>query len=539
MKTTTNYGLKKPEAADFYNVEDANSNMDVIDEKLKELESNGSDAADAIKAHVENGGTNPHGTTKSDVGLSNVPNVATNNQTPTYTVPNSWSELTSGEKLSAAFGKIAKFIKDGIAKFTSIENDLETKVSKSGGILTGDLRIRKDTYTDIARMIVNSKEREIGLLAENDPAVGGVYDYTSNKYLVRSDKNGNVYVDDKMQKLQTMTELAHIGCGTDNTITEIMTALPKYTEMITGTGAVGSNLNNSLGIGGAAGILICRKFGANRGEVIWRRTVSPATIYTWGWHEGTLSKCEQIALRSDLASYLPLTGGTASGDIKVQQSDNNANVVVKSPTREIALCAQNSANGNKVGLWDGTVGNWIISSDKDGFVTVNGVSSGLQTVSNSANRLITQAYKGNKSTNDGRMYVQADYNNKNVIVGILGLGEVGVNKAYFANVANQLGDASTVDCVSLRGHTGTPTKGTTMFLQADHDHQYVNVGINGLGTTGVNKAYAATRAYADDNGNVIHDTYSTKSSVDALENLVMSLQAQVRDLERRIVELEH
>lgn len=38
MQTTTNYGLRKPDADEFYIVEDQNTNMDVIDEKLKEID---------------------------------------------------------------------------------------------------------------------------------------------------------------------------------------------------------------------------------------------------------------------------------------------------------------------------------------------------------------------------------------------------------------------------------------------------------------------------------------------------------------------
>ena len=38
MKYTPNYGLKKPEQDDFYNVEDFNENANIIDEKLKEIE---------------------------------------------------------------------------------------------------------------------------------------------------------------------------------------------------------------------------------------------------------------------------------------------------------------------------------------------------------------------------------------------------------------------------------------------------------------------------------------------------------------------
>ena len=43
MKTTTNYGLNKPEATDFYNVEDFNQNMDTIDSTLKKMESKTND----------------------------------------------------------------------------------------------------------------------------------------------------------------------------------------------------------------------------------------------------------------------------------------------------------------------------------------------------------------------------------------------------------------------------------------------------------------------------------------------------------------
>ena len=60
-------------------------------------------------------GTNPHGTTKSDVGLSNVPNVSTNDQKPSYTEATTLAKLTSGEKLSVAFGKISKAITDLIS----------------------------------------------------------------------------------------------------------------------------------------------------------------------------------------------------------------------------------------------------------------------------------------------------------------------------------------------------------------------------------------------------------------------------------------
>lgn len=72
------------------------------------------DGAETV-VYTHPSGTNPHGTTKSDVGLGNVPNVTTNDQTPTYTESSTLTKLVSGEKLSVAFGKISKAITDLIS----------------------------------------------------------------------------------------------------------------------------------------------------------------------------------------------------------------------------------------------------------------------------------------------------------------------------------------------------------------------------------------------------------------------------------------
>ena len=65
---------------------------------------------------------NPHSVTAAQVGLGNVPNVTTNNQTPTYTVAGSNANLSSGEKLSVAFGKIAKAISSLISHLSNTNN---------------------------------------------------------------------------------------------------------------------------------------------------------------------------------------------------------------------------------------------------------------------------------------------------------------------------------------------------------------------------------------------------------------------------------
>ena len=104
---------------------------------------------------------------KADVGLDSVPNVATNDQAPTFTQASSLTNIGSGEKLSLMLGKIAKAIADFIIHKTdsvihitsndrSLWNTVSNKVeSESGkGLSTND-------YTDIEQTTladVNSKK---------------------------------------------------------------------------------------------------------------------------------------------------------------------------------------------------------------------------------------------------------------------------------------------------------------------------------------------------------------------------------------------
>lgn len=73
---------------------------------------------------------------KSAVGLGNVPNVATNNQTPTYSAASTRTNLASGETLATALGKIKKWFADlGTLAFKSSvsKTDLEASVQTSLG----------------------------------------------------------------------------------------------------------------------------------------------------------------------------------------------------------------------------------------------------------------------------------------------------------------------------------------------------------------------------------------------------------------------
>lgn len=80
---------------------------------------------------------NPHNVTKADVGLGDVPNVTTNDQTPTFTQASSRANIVSGESLSVILGKIMKFFADlKSVAFTGSYNDLTYAPEIGNGALT-------------------------------------------------------------------------------------------------------------------------------------------------------------------------------------------------------------------------------------------------------------------------------------------------------------------------------------------------------------------------------------------------------------------
>ncbi|MGN1117989.1 MAG: hypothetical protein ACI4RU_05205 [Acutalibacteraceae bacterium] len=76
---------------------------------------------EAFDSHVKNT-DNPHSVTAQHIGLENVPNVSTNDQTPTYATAKALSNLVSGEKMSTAFGKIALAINSLISHISNKSN---------------------------------------------------------------------------------------------------------------------------------------------------------------------------------------------------------------------------------------------------------------------------------------------------------------------------------------------------------------------------------------------------------------------------------
>ncbi len=80
----------------------------------------------SVYTHPE--GTNPHGTTKEDIGLGSVENKKIDDQTPNFEISNTRENIFGGEKLSVILGKIKKYFSDlKSVAFSGSYNDLNDK----------------------------------------------------------------------------------------------------------------------------------------------------------------------------------------------------------------------------------------------------------------------------------------------------------------------------------------------------------------------------------------------------------------------------
>lgn len=148
MEKTKNLQLNKPDAEDFYNIDDFNQNSEIIDEAIGEQKKSHDD-------HIADK-ENPHEVTKEQVELGNVPNVATNDQTPTYTESSSLTTLTSGEKMSVAFGKIKKAVSSLISHIADkVSHITEAERKTWNSKAAGDHKHTKSEITDFPSSLKN------------------------------------------------------------------------------------------------------------------------------------------------------------------------------------------------------------------------------------------------------------------------------------------------------------------------------------------------------------------------------------------------
>ena len=120
----------------------------------------------ALNSHVNNK-SNPHSVTASQVGLGSVPNVTTNDQTPTYTEASILTKLISGEKLSTAFSKISKAITDFIAHVAN-KNNPHSVTKAQVGLGNCDNTSDTDKPISTAQLAENKRIEDLANTAQND-----------------------------------------------------------------------------------------------------------------------------------------------------------------------------------------------------------------------------------------------------------------------------------------------------------------------------------------------------------------------------------
>ena len=176
MKLTEFLKLKKPEATDIPDIDVINSNFDTLDEsvnnKVDKVDGKGLSSQDFTQQEkdklngIERGAevnkvtsvqdrTGDVKITKADVGLDQVPNVTTNNQTPTYSQNSTLSNIVSGEKISVSFGKIMKAIADLISHIANQSNPHDVTAEQIGldkvpNVATND---QTPTFTEAATRV--------------------------------------------------------------------------------------------------------------------------------------------------------------------------------------------------------------------------------------------------------------------------------------------------------------------------------------------------------------------------------------------------
>lgn len=142
----------------------------------------------ALNTHTGNK-SNPHSVTKSQVGLGNVPNVVTNDQTPTYSDTTTLVTLSSGEKISIAFAKIKLAI-------TTLINHLANK-SNPHGVTKSQVGLgnveNKSSATIRGELTKGNVTTALGFTPANQTDMTNAQDAITQ---LNSDKEWKTYFDD-------------------------------------------------------------------------------------------------------------------------------------------------------------------------------------------------------------------------------------------------------------------------------------------------------------------------------------------------------
>lgn len=249
MKLTTLFRLRKPDGTDPVNIEDFNDNFDVIDEELgKRLESTGN-ASDMTTA---------------------------------FTQASTRTNLKTGEKISASFGKIMKWFADLKAvAFSGSYNDLSNKPSIPSGAAASQA-VANNCTTTAAGSVLDARQGKVLMdktnqLSSEIDKVGTIYDAVIAETTIGSNVLTNVcnkWLEKGVYFINTQIR-ANLSeaCNFEQFILVGDTQDPRgSSSLVLGAG------NNASNIG-----FIIEIKDTSRNVVLQVRQYSPESVFLEGW----------------------------------------------------------------------------------------------------------------------------------------------------------------------------------------------------------------------------------------------------------------
>lgn len=131
--------------------------------------------------------TSDLGIDKTAVGLGNVPNVSTNDQTPTFTEASTRNNIASGEKLSVIMGKIQKFFNDlKTVAFSGSYTDLTNKptIPTSAGDITYDNTDSGLSATNVQGALDELRQADNIMMSDGETSVGEAIDDVADRVIL-------------------------------------------------------------------------------------------------------------------------------------------------------------------------------------------------------------------------------------------------------------------------------------------------------------------------------------------------------------------
>lgn len=162
-----------------------------IGDGMLTIQKNGTSVG-TFTANQSNNGTINITMDKSDVGLGNVPNVTTNNQTPTFSQAANRANIASGETLATIFGKIMKWFADlKTVAFSGSYTDLSNKPTIPT-VNNGTLTIQKNG-SNVATFTANQSSNSTANITVPTTLSGFTNDVIIVEYKELTG-NGNNYI---------------------------------------------------------------------------------------------------------------------------------------------------------------------------------------------------------------------------------------------------------------------------------------------------------------------------------------------------------